>query len=87
MDKDVTPVSILNCHECCRPNQGLNTPNVETFIENVSIDQFGDTRGKLFLNNNEHDIQLNRQSRGRRNVTHKSFQNIKQRLLKIRKIL
>ena len=48
------------------------------FNRSISIDHYGNTRGKFFLNNNEHDIQFNRQSRSHRNVTpEESLQNIK----------
>ena len=48
------------------------------FNRSISSDHYGNTRGKFFLNNNEHDIQFNRQSRSHRNVTpEESLQNIK----------
>ena len=48
------------------------------FNRSISIDHYGNTRGKFFLNTNEHDIQFNQQSHSHRNVTPKeSLQNIK----------
>ena len=35
----------------------------------TQFSNYGNTRIKLFLNNNEHDIQFNQQCHSRRNVT------------------
>ena len=62
MDKDVIPISMVykTAMNAADQIKALNTPHAETFIENISIHQFGNTRGKSFLNNNKHDIQFNR---------------------------
>ena len=54
----------------------METLQAKEFIENISIDHYGNT-GKFSLNNNDHDIRFNQQSRSRRNVTlEESLQNI-----------
>ena len=39
--------------------KSVETLQAKEFIEHISNDHYGSKRGKLFLNNNEHDIQFN----------------------------
>ena len=64
--------------------KSMETLQAKEFIENISNDHYQNTRGKFFLNNNEHDIQFNQQSRSHRNATpEEGLQNIFKKLEKI----
>ena len=59
MDKDVMPVSMVYRSTMDTTDQikSMETLKAKEFIKNISIDDYGKTREKFFLNNNEHDIQ------------------------------
>ena len=71
MDKDVIPVSMVyrTVMDTADQIKSMETLKSKEFIESFSTDDYGNTKGKFFLNNNEHGIQLNQKSHSRRNVT------------------
>ena len=71
MDKDVIPVSMVyrTVMDTADQIKSMETLKSKEFIESFSTDDYGNTKGKFFLNNNEHGIQLNQKSQSRRNVT------------------
>ena len=78
--KNVMPVSMvyLTVMGTVDQSKSVKTLQAKEFIENISIDHYGNTREKLFLNINEHSIQFSQQSCSHSNVaTEESLQNIK----------
>ena len=58
MNKYVMPVSMVYRTAMNTADQikSMETLQAKLFIRSISIDHYGNTRGKVFLNNNEHDI-------------------------------